>query len=44
MEVEVKLTKEQHEFLLEKLGDDEHVQQWLQTLVDNEMARMEEAK
>lgn len=42
MEVEVKLTREQNDLLLEMLGSEESIQKWLQDYIDNAILRLEE--
>lgn len=44
MEVEVKLTREQNDLLLEKLGSEESIQKWLQDYIDNAILRLEEER
>ena len=34
MEITIKLTKEQHVFLLERLGTDEAIREWLQSYLN----------
>lgn len=40
MEVELKLTKVQHDQLIEWFGDDESARQWVQTQIENELRKL----
>lgn len=40
MEVELKLTKEQHDQLIEWFGDEESARQWVHTQIENEMRKL----
>ena len=40
MEFEIKLTKEQHDQLIEWFGDDENARQWVQTQIENEFRKL----
>ena len=44
MEVELKLTKEQHDQLIEWFGDDKSARQWIQTQIENEMRKLAQEK
>ena len=37
MEIQIKLTKEQHDLLLDRLGSEESIQEWLQHNIDIKM-------
>jgi len=39
MEVQIKITKEQHEFLLEHLGSDEAIREWMQAGLESELRK-----
>ena len=36
-EIQIKLTKEQHEFLLARLGSEEAIRQYIQTYIDKKV-------
>ena len=40
MEVQIKITREQHEFLLERMGSDEAIREWMQSCLDSELRKM----
>ena len=44
MEFEIKLTKEQHDQLIEWFGDDESARQWVQTQIETEMRKLAQEK
>lgn len=44
MEVELKLTKVQHDQLIEWFGDDESARQWVQTQIENELRKLAQEK
>jgi hypothetical protein len=35
MNVSIKLSKEQHSFLLSRFGDEESIREWMETEIDN---------
>lgn len=37
MEITIKLTKEQHDLLLERLGTDEAIREWLQSYLNQKL-------
>ena len=37
MEVQIKITKEQHDFLLARLGSDEAIQKYMQAYIDQKV-------
>ena len=37
MEISIKLTKEQHDLLLERLGTDDAIRQWLQSYLNQKL-------
>ena len=39
-EIQIKLTKEQHEFLLARLGSDEAIQEYLQVYIDQKVEEL----
>ena len=40
MEVQIELTKEQHDQLIEWFGDDEHARQWVQSKIGERLREM----
>lgn len=40
MEFEIKLTKEQHDQLIERFGNDESARQWVQTQLEDEFRKL----
>ena len=40
MEIQIKLTKEQHDLLLDRLGSEESIHEWLQQSLDRKMQEM----
>lgn len=40
MEVQIKLTKEQHDLLLDRLGSEESIREWLQHSLDRRIQEM----
>ena len=40
MEIQIKLTKEQHDLLLDHLGSEESIHEWLQDCFDRKMQEM----
>ena len=40
MEIQIKLTKEQHDLLLDRLGSEESIHEWLQHCLDQKMQEM----
>ena len=40
MEVQIELTKEQHDQPIEWFGDDEHARQWVQSKIDERLREM----
>ena len=42
MEVQIKITKEQHEMLLERLGNDEAIHTWMQDYLNDELRKAAE--
>ena len=40
MEVQIELTKDQHDQLIEWFGDDEHARQWVQSKIDERLRDM----
>ena len=40
MEVQIKITKEQHDFLLARLGSDEAIQKYMQAYIDQKVEEL----
>ncbi len=40
MEIQIKLTKKQHDLLIGHLGSEESIQEWLQHCIDRKMQEM----
>ena len=40
MEVQIKITKEQHDYLLARLGSDEAIRQYIQSYIDQKVEEL----
>ena len=40
MTVDIKLTHEQHEYLLSRLGSEEAIREWMEDCIDQELRRL----
>ena len=40
MTIDIKLTHEQHEYLLSRLGSEEAIREWMEDCIDQELRRL----